>query len=130
MRLESTLLPALERHHLRLLAHALRTLQQVQQAQQDQPGRGQGLPAPATIEPWLLLQPGIGNDAGFAHQLALQLGQAGRQLEELARNLGVEARALELEHLISWAQQQADQRLITPPHTTPQEPPAAPPARR
>jgi len=124
--LESTLLPALERHHLRLLAHALRTLQQVQHGQ---PGGRQGLPDPTTIEPWLLQQPGIGDDAGFAHQLAVQLSQAGRQLEALASDLGIDALALELEHLISWAQQQADQRLITPPHTTRQEPPAEPPMR-
>ncbi|MEB3172686.1 MAG: hypothetical protein VKL97_02355 [Cyanobacteriota bacterium] len=126
-RLESTLLPALERHHLRLLAHALRTLQQVQHSQA---GPGDSLPAAESIEQWLVLQPGTGNDAAFAHQLARRLHQAGQQLEALAGSLGMEPLALDLDQLISWAQQQAAQRLIKPPHTTPQQPPAEPPEPR
>jgi hypothetical protein len=35
---------------------------------------------------------------------------------------------LDLEALIDWARQQADQRLATAPPSTPQTPPAAPPA--
>ena len=36
--LESTLLPALERHHLRLLAHSLRCLQQAAEGRGRLPG--------------------------------------------------------------------------------------------
>ena len=126
--LEATLLPALERHHLRLLAHALRTLQQVQQ----QAGNLH-LPEPAAIEQWLLEQPSLDQDPDFRRQLAVQLSNAGRQLEELAVQRGVAPLALELEALINWAQQQANQRLATTavaaavaaaPPTEPPGPPA------
>jgi hypothetical protein len=46
--LDSTLLPALERHHLRLLAHGLRSLQAAA-------GRRQGpCPDPDSLRRWLL----------------------------------------------------------------------------
>lgn len=117
--LESTLLPAFERHHLRLLAHALRTLQQVQQHT-----GSSHLPAPAAIEQWLLEQPGLTRDPDFCRTLAMQLSSAGRQLEELALQQGVPPLALELEALISWVRDQADRRLATAPPTTPPAPPA------
>ncbi|NDC34645.1 MAG: hypothetical protein EBZ51_04480 [Synechococcaceae bacterium WB9_2_112] len=123
--LESTLLPALERHHLRLLAHALRTLQQVQRHT-----GSSHLPAPAAIEQWLLEQPGLTQDPDFCRTLALQLSSAGLQLEELGQQHGVPPLALELEALISWARDQADRRLATAPPTTPPAPPAEPPAGR
>ena len=125
--LESTLLPALERHHLRVLAHALRTLQQVQQSHQA--GADQCLPGQDAIAQWLQKQPGLDDDTGFVQQLAQQLGRAGRQLEQLASLHGLPPLALELDQLMAWAQQQADQRLISPPPTTHQQQPAEPPER-
>jgi hypothetical protein len=71
-RLDATLLPALERHHLRLLAHALRTLQQVQRHT-----HSPHMPGPAAIEQWLLEQPGLSQDPDFCRQLAMQLHSAG-----------------------------------------------------
>ena len=124
-RLDATLLPALERHHLRLLAHALRTLQQVQRHT-----HSPHLPGPAAIEQWLLEQPGLDQDPQFFRQFAMQLHGAGHQLEALATQHGVTPLELELEALISWAREQADQRLATAAPTTPPEPPAAPPAGR
>jgi hypothetical protein len=127
MLLDGTLLPALERHHLRLLAHALRTLQQVRQSQGGHDG---GLPQPAAIEQWLLQQPGVAGDAGFARHLAWQLHHAGQQLVHVAAAEGLEPLALDLEQLTAWAQHQADERVIRPPHTPHQEPPAGPPTHR
>ena len=123
--LDATVLPALERHHLRLLAHALRTLQQIQQ------DRGQpGLPPRAAIADWLLLQPSLGNDHGFASTLAGQLEQAGVQLQQLAESQGRSALELQLNDLIRWARAQADQRLATDASAPPPEPPATPPTAR
>ena len=105
--LDSSLLPALERHHLRLLAHGLRTLQQIA-------GRRRG-PAPShdAIEAWILAQPQIASDpadTAFAAAFASQLGAAARQLEEMA--LAPE-RALELSlaDLIAWSRHEADARV-------------------
>jgi hypothetical protein len=123
--LDSTLLPALERHHLRLLAHALRTLQMVAVA-----SGTQQLPTPAVIEQWLLQQPQLSHEGAFAQQLALQLSAAGRQLELVAEQHGVAPLQLELETLINWARQQADQRLTNAPPTPPQPAPEVPPANR
>ena len=102
--LESSLLPALERHQLRLLAHGLRTLQQIA-------GRRRG-PAPShdAIEAWILAQPQIGADAAFAAAFATQLGAAARQLEGMAQ---APERALELSlaDLIAWSRHEADARV-------------------
>ena len=105
--LEGTLQPALERHHLRLLAHGLRTLQQIA-------GRRRG-PAPdhAAIEAWILVQPQIASDpadTAFAAAFARELGAAARQLEAIAP---APERALELDlaDLSRWARRQADARV-------------------
>ena len=119
--LEGTLLPALERHHLRLLAHGLRTLQQIA-------GRCRG-PAPdhAAIEAWILAQPQIASDpaernadTAFAAAFARELGAAARQLEAIAPAPG-QALELELVDLSRWARRQADARVaIIEPVRAPQ----------
>lgn len=108
--LEATLLPALERHHLRLLAHSLRTLQQVAAAS---PAPGPGvLPDQAAIEGWLHRQAGLTEDDDFRLALSQQLLTTGRQLEQLASGVGRRsALELGLDDLIGWATRQADQRL-------------------
>lgn len=128
--LEATLLPALERHHLRLLAHALRTLQQVQQQQVQwcSTDTHTHLPAQAAIETWLLAQPGLSDAPDFGRQLAEQLSRAGDQLEAVAQQRGVAPLELELEALITWARQQADQRLASAPPAPQPQPPAEVPA--
>ena len=109
--LDGTLLPALERHHLRLLAHSLRTLQQIQQHSADLQ-----IPTTAAIEQWLLQQPSLEQEPLFAQHLAQQLAGAGQQLEQLALEHGLAPLQLGLDQLIAWAQRQADQRLArTPP---------------
>lgn len=106
--LESILLPALERHHLRLLAHALRTLQDIA-------GRRHGPPPDAgSIDTWLLRQPPIEDDRAFATALAVQLDNAARQLEAIAAP-SRQALDLDLDDLIRWATCQADGRIGRPP---------------
>ncbi|MFM7548406.1 MAG: hypothetical protein ACKO7Z_02560 [Cyanobacteriota bacterium] len=103
--LEVTLLPALERHHLRLLAHGLRTLQTIA-------GRREGaLPPLAMIEAWILAQPATAGDLPFARAFASQLQAAGDQLLAIAKPCGVSPLALELSELTTWAQAQAEARL-------------------
>ena len=103
--LESTLLPALERHHLRLLAHGLRTFQAVA-------GRHQGpLPPSDALAVWANGQPQLAGDPGFAATFLDQLDGLGNQLESIALRRGCDPLGLELSDLISWAEQQAQQRL-------------------
>jgi hypothetical protein len=107
--LESTLLPALERHHLRLLAHGLRTLQAIA-------GRRSGpLPSDASIRHWATLQPAIAGDPGFQEAFAAQLIAAGLQLERLATRSGHQPLDLDLADLCAWAVQEANGRLHLEP---------------
>lgn len=103
--LESTLLPALERHHLRLLAHGLRTLQVIARRKQGPP------PCLDQIEAWALQQPAIASDAPFVRTFASQLHATGDQLSAIAADTGSTALALELADLSRWAQAQADARV-------------------
>lgn len=120
--LESTLLPALERHHLRLLAHALRTLQTVA-------ADTEALPSRARLETWAAGQAAIADDPGFREAFVEQLLNAGVQLQQIAawRQRGpadgqAEALRLTLDDLVAWARAQADARL-SPPATAPSPPP-------
>ena len=107
--LEATLLPALERHHLRLLAHGLRTFQAVA-------GRRQGLlPASDALAVWANSQPQLAGDPGFAATFLDQLAGLGEQLESIAGRRGRDPLALELADLISWAEHQAQERLELSP---------------
>jgi hypothetical protein len=118
--LEGTLLPSLERHHLRLLAHGLRTLQAAA-------GRRQGpLPERRQLETWAASQPALAGDRQFAAAFLPQLEELGGQLVAIAAVEGVTPLALELEQLRRWAQDQADQRLgaITPGPAAANPPPS------
>jgi hypothetical protein len=114
--LEATLLPTLERHHLRLLAHGLRTLQAIAGR------RSGGLPPAAAIEDWARRQPVIEGDPGFAQAFLTQMGSAGAQLEAIAAASGSEPLALDLQDLVRWATGEADRRVRVPA-----APPAPPP---
>ncbi len=114
--LEASLLPTLERHHLRLLAHGLRTLQAIA----GHPSGG--LPAAGAIEAWALQQPVIRDDAGFAQAFLGQMARVGEQLEAIAAAAGREPLALDLPDLIHWATQEADRR-VRPPAAPPVPPP-------
>ncbi|MFN7900919.1 MAG: hypothetical protein ACK5N0_14905 [Synechococcaceae cyanobacterium] len=116
--LDSTLLPSLARHHLRLLAHGLRSLQAAA-------GRRHGsLPDRSQLETWAAAQPALAADRQFAAAFLPQLEELGGQLAAIAAAAGVSPLALELEQLRSWAQAQANQRLSP---VTPAPAAAAPP---
>ena len=116
--LEASLLPALERHHLRLLAHSLRSLQAAA-------GRRWGpLPDRSLLLAWALEQPELQADPGFCHAFLDQLQGAGIQLERIAQdprgpNQGIQPReqdptgplGLGLAELVAWAHHQADRRI-------------------
>lgn len=123
--LESSLLPALERHHLRLLAHALRSLQAVAAG-------GEALPSRPQLEAWAAAQPAIADDPGFRDAFVEQLLSAGVQLEQIAlwrhgtdTSGSATPLALELNDLVAWARAQADARLNRPESTTASSPPPA-----
>ena len=99
--LEAPSLPSRERHQLRLLAHGLRTLQQIA-------GRRQGTPPPlAAIQAWARQQPSIGDDDSFIGAFAHQLQLVGQQLSDLAGDRHGGALALELSELIHSVQRQS-----------------------
>lgn len=104
-RLDGTLLPSLERHHLRLMAHGLRTLQAIA-------GQRQGrAPERDAIRSWVERQPAIADDAGFAAAFTDQLEHMAGQLSAIAADHRCEPLGLDLEALIDWAQRNADQRI-------------------
>ncbi len=114
--LEATLLPTLERHHLRLLAHGLRTLQAIA-------GQRSGeLPPEAAVAAWAAAQPLIAADAGFEQAFLTQMGHVAAQLAAIATAAGREPLALDLTDLIQWATGEADRRL-RPPADAPGPPP-------
>ena len=102
--LESTLLPALERHHLRLLAHSLRCLQQAAAG-------GTTMPAQAGLMAWAQQQPNLAVDPTFIPVLVEQLAKAAVQLEAIGQEFHKPPLALEISDLVRWGQHQADQRL-------------------
>jgi hypothetical protein len=96
--LEATLLPALERHHLRLLAHSLRSLQAMAAHQP-----AGALPGHDAMRAWASQQPALADSPCFQAVLVEQLEAAGRQLQQLATSLGRSPLALELGDLIASA---------------------------
>ena len=96
--LEATLLPALERHHLRLLAHSLRSLQAIAAHQP-----AGALPDHDVMRAWASQQPALADAPCFQAVLVEQLEAAGRQLQQLATTLGRSPLALELGDLIAAA---------------------------
>ena len=96
--LEATLLPALERHYLRLLAHSLRSLQAISAHQP-----AGALPGHDAICAWASQQPALADAPCFQAVLVEQLEAAGRQLQQLATTLNRAPLALELGDLIAAA---------------------------
>jgi hypothetical protein len=117
--LESILLPALERHHLRLLAHSLRCLQQAAAA------AGRPAVSAAALQAWAERQPDLQADPAFIPVLLEQLSKAALQLEQIGQQRGKPPLQLELADLLAWGQACADVRLgtasaaapLTPPHS-------------
>ena len=81
-RIDATLLPQMDRHHLRLLVHCLESFRAMDRA------AGDALPDAASRRRWCEQQPVVAEDPGFMQSLLLQLDQAARQLQALADALG------------------------------------------
>ena len=125
--LDSSLLPTLERHHLRLLAHSLRCLQQAAAEAGQTAGSAAALNDPAALNAWAARQPNLVADPAFIPVLVEQLGKAAVQLERIGQERGIAPLQLELADLIAWGKACADARLseqagsdpsaLTPPHS-------------
>lgn len=105
--LEGSLLPAMERHYLRLLAHGLRTFQAIA-ASTVHPDQ---LPARMEIDIWAAQQTSMADDPAFRETFVDQLMRLVDPLEEIAARSGQSPLALQLPQLVRWAQEQADTRL-------------------
>lgn len=114
--LEVALLPARERHHLRLLAHGLRTLQAIAATT----ANPQRLPNRRQIEAWAAHQAPLADDPGFQEAFLEQLSRLVDSLEAIAAPAGQAPLDLGIPQLVAWATEQADGRIKGP--TAPQEP--------
>jgi len=120
--LEASLLPALERHHLRLLAHSLRSLQQAADRSDGgatSPDGEDGIPDAAALARWASGQPGLQADPGFIPVLLEQLDKAAVQLKAIAREQQRRPLQLSIADLVSWGRGQADARLAAGPGVNP-----------
>jgi hypothetical protein len=99
--LEGSLLPAVERHFLRLLAHGLRTFQVIAAASPD----------PAQLPD---RQAPLAHDPAFQEAFLEQLTRLVDPLQEIASRHGQSVLSLELSQLVQWATEQADARLNAP----------------
>jgi hypothetical protein len=129
--LEATLLPALERHFLSLLAHGLRTFQaiaattdQLIDQPTDQPKR---LPERLQIEAWAASQASLADDPGFREAFVEQLCRLRDPLGEIAARGGQSPLDLPIEALVAWVREQADGRLSRPASPPPAAEPIPPP---
>ena len=93
--IEATLLPNLDRHHLRLLAHCLRSFQAIAD-----PRRSGPLPERGSLEQWLLEQPQLVDEPQFRDLLLHQFLAAAEQLENLAKQRNLSPLELNLGALI------------------------------
>ena len=75
-RIDATLLPQLDRHHLRLLAHCLASFREMS------PDVDGALPNAALRRQWCEQQPVVADDPQFLILLLDQLNNAAHQLEE------------------------------------------------
>ena len=97
-RIDATLLPQMDRHHLRLLAHCLESFRTMDRR------TGDALPDAASRRRWCEQQPVIAEEPGFLRSLLHQLDGAAEQLQSLADNLNKAPLQLTLDDLISAAE--------------------------
>ena len=97
-RIDATLLPQLDRHHLRLLAHSLASFREMSN---DVDG---ALPNAALRRHWCEQQPVVADDPQFLILLLNQLNNAADQLEEMADDCSKAPLELSLDDLIAAAE--------------------------
>ena len=98
-RIDSTLLPQLDRHHLRLLFHCLDSFLAME------PTSGKRLPNKAVRREWCEKQPVVAGDPSFVDELLRQFDAAAEQLEELAQRYNKQPLELTLDDLIQDAEE-------------------------
>jgi hypothetical protein len=108
--LETSFLPALERHYLRLLAHGLRTFQTIAAAS----GDPLTLPDCKQIEAWVATQPTIADEPAFLEAFLEQLARLLDTLQDIASRHQQPLLTLQMPQLVAWAKEQADGRLSRP----------------
>ena len=104
--IEATLLPTLDRHHLRLQAHCLATFQHMARPAVQGP-----LPNRQRWQSWCKQQPQLFDDPDFLELLMIQFTVIATQLEDLANNLGISPLELSLDDLIRHSESDSRQRL-------------------
>ena len=98
-RIDASLLPQLERHHLRLLAHCLDSFRTMAE-------EGSGtIPDHERRRLWCEQQPVIAEDPCFLSTLLEQLAVAAEQLERLAKQANKQPLDLSIDDLIVAAEQ-------------------------
>ncbi|MEB3334880.1 MAG: hypothetical protein VKP70_07835 [Cyanobacteriota bacterium] len=122
-RLEGTVLPALERHYLLLLAHGLRTFQAIAAASAT-PHR---CPDRPQIAAWIAQQAPLTEDPAFQEAFLEQLSRLVDPLEAIAMREGQAPLALDIDQLVAWVTEQADSRLNHVPAGLLQEGESPPP---
>lgn len=95
-RIEATLLPNLDRHHLRLLAHCLACFKAMAKPSNKGP-----LPEESIRLKWFLQNPSLAEDPSFLRILLQQFNVAGDQLEDIANSCAISPLELSLTDLIS-----------------------------
>ena len=98
-RIDATLLPQLDRHHLRVLSHCLDSFQTMAAPESTGP-----IPDENQRRLWCEQQPVVADDPAFLDTLLLQLNAAADQLNQLALELDKPPLALSLDDLISAAE--------------------------
>ena len=97
-RIDATLLPQLDRHHLRLLAHCLASFREMS------PDLQGALPNACLRRQWCEQQPVVADDPQFLILLLNQLNNAADQLEAVADNCSKAPLQLSLDDLIAAAE--------------------------
>ena len=108
-RIDATLLPQLDRHHLRLLVHCLDSFRAMVQSNDG------SLPDASSRRRWCEQQPLVVEDPTFLRSLLQQLEGAGQQLNELAQQLNKQPLELSLDDLITAAETRCHHQLHSGP---------------
>ena len=106
-RIDATLLPQMDPHHLRLLVHCLESFRAMDRA------AGDALPDAASRRRWCEQQPVVAEEASFLRSLLHQLDAAAEQLQSLADHLNKAPLQLSLDDLISAAEARCHHQIQT-----------------
>ena len=105
-KIASTHLSAVEKHHLRLLAHCLACFQEMQKERSIQ-----SLPTENIRLEWLHQQQKFAKDEGFIHLLNEQFSSAANQLSQISQTLNIPPLELTLDDLIQFSLESSNVQL-------------------